>query len=176
MAEIMTIEQADEAQVQAFFQRVPEGDRTFFKEDVTDPDLVRSWTRDSRGRRAVACDNGTVVGYVAVIPGLGWSSHVGGLRLVVDADQRGKGLGRALARRGLLDALELGLSKIVVEVVADQTAAAGMFQAIGFEPEAMLRNQVRDRDGELRDLLVLAHHPEDAWSGLATAGVEDALA
>jgi len=174
--EILHIEQADAAQVQAFFQRVPEGDRTFFKEDVLDPDLVRVWTREDRGRRAVACDNGTVVGYVAVIPGVGWSSHVGEMRLVVDAGQRGKGLGRGLARRGLLDAFELGLSKIVVEVVADQTAAAGMFQAIGFEPEAMLRNHVRDRSGELRDLLVLAHHPEDTWSGLATAGVEDALA
>jgi len=162
---------------QAFFRRIPEGDRTFFKEDVLDEPTVASWVHDERSTRLVGVEaDGTVVGYAAVIPLHGWSSHVGELRVVTDPARRRQGLGRELARRGLLAALELGLAKIVVEVVADQTAAVAMFQALGFEGEALLRDHVRDRDGELRDLLVLAHAVADNRDVMAATGIEEAIA
>ena len=50
-----------------------------------------------------------------------------------------------------------------------------MFEAVGFEPEALLRDHVRDRSGELRDLVVLAHLVDGTWSGMASAGIEEAL-
>ena len=53
----------------AFFERIPEGDRTFFKEDVLDADAITSWAGDQSNQRLVAVeDDGTVVGYVAIIP------------------------------------------------------------------------------------------------------------
>lgn len=163
-------------EVEAFFRRVPESDYNSFQEDVLAPGAVQQWLTDTRGRRLVGVgDEGTVVGYVAVLPQVGWSAHVGSLRLVVDPACRGKGVGRELARRGLLTSLDMGLTKTVVEVVADSAHAIGMFQAIGFEPEALLRDHVRDRQGGLRDLVVLSHLVEGTWSGMATAGFEDEL-
>ncbi len=163
--------------LQEFFRRVPESDHNSFAEDVLEPGLVEGWLHENRPRRAVAVDDdGTVIGYVAVLPQVGWSCHVGSLRVVVDPAARGKGVGRALARHGLLAGLELGLSKIVVEVVVDAVPAIGMFEALGFEPEALLRDHVLDKTGQLRDLVVLAHLVEGTWSGMATAGLEDALA
>jgi ribosomal protein S18 acetylase RimI-like enzyme len=163
--------------VEAFFARVPESDHNSFAEDVLAPGAVEGWLRDPRGRRAVAVgDDGTVVGYVAVLPQVGWSSHVGSLRVVVDPASRGQGVGRALARHGLLTGLEMQLAKLVVEVVVDAVPAIGMFEGLGFEPEALLRDHVRDKSGELHDLVVLAHSVEGTWSGMATAGIEDALA
>jgi ribosomal protein S18 acetylase RimI-like enzyme len=97
------------------------------------------------------------------------------VRVVVDPAVRGRGIGRALSRAGLVTGLELGLSKLVVEVVADALPAVAMFEALGFEPEALLRDHVRDRTGSLRDLLVLSHFVEGTWSGMATAGLEDEL-
>ncbi len=161
--------------VEAFFHRIPESDHNSFAEDVLAPGTVASWLADPRGRRAVAVDDGQVVGYVAVLPMVGWSAHVGSLRIVVDPESRGRGVGRALARHGLLASLDLGLTKVVVEVVVGAVAAIGMFEAIGFEPEAMLRDHVRDKSGGLRDLVVLAHLVEGTWSGMATAGFEDEL-
>lgn len=161
------------APLQAFFGRVPESDHASFAEDVFEPGLVESWLTDTRGRRAVAVEGDAVLGYVAVLPLVGWSSHVGSLRVVVDPDARGKGVGRALARHGLLTSLELGLTKTVVEVVVDSVPAIGMFEAIGFEPEALLRDHVRDKSGELRDLVVLAHLVDGTWSGMATAGLDE---
>ena len=172
--EPMSAELVDE--VQAFFARLPESDHSSFAEDVTAPGAAQAWLHEPRGRRAVAVEDGRVLGYVAVLPQVGWSAHVGSLRVVVDPDARGKGVGRALARHGLLTGLELGLSKLVVEVVADAVPAIGMFQAIGFEPEALLRDHVRDRNGGLRDLVVLSHTVEGTWSGMAAAGFEDELA
>jgi ribosomal protein S18 acetylase RimI-like enzyme len=161
--------------VRDFFTRVPESDHNSFAEDIHAPGIVDAWLADERASRAVALDGGRVLGYLAVIPLVGWSSHVGSLRVVVDPDSRGRGVGRQLARHGLLTGLEMGLTKLVVEVVADAEPAIGMFQGIGFEPEALLRDHVRDRAGELRDLVVLAHLVEGTWSGMETAGLSEEL-
>jgi ribosomal protein S18 acetylase RimI-like enzyme len=161
----------------AFFRALPDGDRTFIKEDVTDPATVRAWVADPAGgsRWVAVADDGAVRGYVAVLPLSGWSDHVGEVRLVVAPASRGTGLGRDLARHALAQAVEAGLRKLVVEVVPDQGPALALFTALGFTGEALLRDQIRDRDGELRDLMVLAHHVGDTWSGMTAVGVADAL-
>ena len=164
------------APLEAFFGRIPESDHSSFAEDVFEPGLVESWLHDARGRRSVAVEGDQVVGYLAVLPLVGWSAHVGSVRIVVDPAVRGKGVGRALSRSALLTGLELGLTKLVVEVVADAAPAVAMFEKLGFEPEALLRDHVRDRNGDLRDLLVLAHFVEGTWSSMAMAGLEDELA
>lgn len=161
--------------VRGFFARVPDSDHNSFAEDVFAPGLVESWLLDTRARRAVAVEGDRVVGYVAVLPLVGWSAHVGSLRVVVDPETRGKGIGRELAKHGLLASLDMGLTKTVVEVVVDAVPAIGMFEALGFEPEAMLRDHVRDKAGEVHDLVVLAHLVDRAWSGMTAAGLEDEL-
>ena len=160
-----------------FFSSLPEGDLTFIKEEVTDPETVRSWTQgDAAGGRWVSTDDEEVTGYVAVRPLPGWSDHVGEVRLVVSPDHRGTGLGRELARRALVEAVTAGLSKLVVEVVAEQGAALALFTDLGFSGEALLTDHIRDRSGQLRDLMVLAHHVGRTWSGMDTVGIADELA
>jgi L-amino acid N-acyltransferase YncA len=160
----------------AFFGSLPEGDRTFIKEEVTDPDTVRSWADDtSPGGRWVAVVGDEVTGYVAVRPLPGWSDHVGEVRLVVSPSRRGSGLGRELARRAVVEGVSAGLSKLVVEIVAEQGAALALFTDLGFSGEALLRDHIRDRSGELRDLMVLAHHVSETWAGMDTVGIADEL-
>lgn len=161
-----------------FFAELPEGDRTFIRDDVTDPDVVRAWAAGgSPGvRRWVTLDGDSqVTGYVAVLRLPGWSDHVGDLRLVVAPGNRGGGLGRELARHALVEAVEAGLTKLVVEVVAEQGAALALFTDLGFTGEALLVDHIRDREGRLRDLMVLAHHVGDTWSGMRAVGLTDAL-
>jgi ribosomal protein S18 acetylase RimI-like enzyme len=165
----------DVGAVEAFLDRIPKGESTFFKEDITADGIVRRWAADTAARRILAWDGDEVIGYTAVIPGVGWSSHVGEVRLVVDPERRRSGIGHELARRALIDALHAGLRKLVVEVVADQEAAIHLFTGLGFTPEAILSNQVRDRAGEVHDLMVLAHDVEDVQSVIATTGISDEL-
>ena len=172
--EIRELQAEDRDAVERFVERVPEGDRTFFKEDVEAPGVLDAWTRPGTAR-AVAVEDGEVVGYVAVVPLHGWSSHVGEVRVIVDPGRRGRGIGRALARRAVLEAVELELRKMVVEVVADQEPTIAMFPSLGFDPEALLTDQVRDQSGALRDLMILAHSVEEQWSSMAVAGIADEL-
>jgi len=172
--EIRPIEPQDEAALIRFFERIPDSDRTFLKEDVSDPAVLEAWATPGAAR-AVAVDDGDIVGSVAVVPLHGWSSHVGEVRLVVDPERRGEGIGAALARRAVLDAVDLGLAKAVVDVISDQTGLIAMFRSLGFEPEALLTDHVRDRNGEVRDLMVLAQSVEEQFAAMAAAGISDQL-
>ena len=172
--EIRPLEPRDQAALEQFLRQMPEGDRTFFKEAVDDPAVVAAWLNGS-GWRWLAARDGVVAGYVAVIPLHGWSDHVGELRLIVDPLRRGEGLGTALARHAIVQALRLGLTKLVVEVLANQEFTVEMFRALGFDPEALLTGQVRDRGGELLDLMILAHTARDMSAAIAATGIADSL-
>jgi ribosomal protein S18 acetylase RimI-like enzyme len=172
--EIRPLEPRDKAAVAMFLRRIPEGDRTFFKENVDDPEVLDAWTRPDGGR-SLAVEGEAVVGYVAVVPLHGWSSHVGEVRVVVDPDYRGRGIGRLLARHAVLQALDLGLKKLVVEVVADQEPAVALFRSHGFDPEALLRDHVRDQQGDFRDLMILAHSVDETYASMAVAGIADSV-
>jgi ribosomal protein S18 acetylase RimI-like enzyme len=162
-----------------FAEAMPDGDVTFIEEDVRDPAVVEGWVHarpGDRARRWVALDGGgEVIGLAALVPLIGWSSHVGSLRLVVHPAHRGHGVGGALARHALVQAAHLELRKVVVEVVAEQEPAVRLFFDLGFQAEALLHDHIRDRRGDLHDLMVLAHHVDDTWSGMDTVGVTEEL-
>jgi L-amino acid N-acyltransferase YncA len=172
--EIRRLETGDEVALMRFVSQIPEGDRTFFKEDVLDADVVAAWVRRGEAR-SLAVENGKVLGTVTVVPLQDWSSHVGEVRVIVDPAYRRRGIGRALARHAVLEALDLGLEKMVVEVIADQDATIAMFRSLGFEPEALLTDHVRDDDGQLHDLMLLAHSVEASLASLDAVGLGDAL-
>jgi ribosomal protein S18 acetylase RimI-like enzyme len=172
--EIRPIEAGDSPALSAFFERIPESDRTFLKEDVGDPRVLEDWVQPGPGR-TIAVDDGQIVGALAVVPLHGWSSHVGEIRLVVDPDHRGRGIGRLLARQAVLDAVDMGLGKLVVEVISDQGALIAMFRGLGFEPEALLTDHVRDRSGQTRDLIVLANSVDEQFAAMSAAGVAEQL-
>lgn len=169
------IAEADAELVAEFLRAVPEGDRTFFRED-TSLEAVRRWNRDDLTLRwLLVGPDGKPQAYVALIPGVGWSAHVGELGLVVGEAYRRQGLGRALARFGLLTGVELGLRKLTVEVVADKEGDLQMFTAIGFEPEAVLKNQIIDRQGGIHDLVLLAHDVEEVRADMELIGLDEAV-
>jgi L-amino acid N-acyltransferase YncA len=172
--EIRRLEKGDEVALTRFLSRIPEGDRTFFKEDVLDADVVAAWVR--RGdARSLAVEDGEVLGTVTVLPLQDWSSHVCEVRVIVDPAHRRRGIGSALARRAVLEALDLGLEKMVVEVIADQDATIAMFRSLGFDPEALLKDHVRDDEGRLHDLMLLAHSVEASRASIDAVGLGDAL-
>ena len=118
-------------------------------------------------------DDGEVAAYASLQPGVGLSAHVGRAATGGLTAHRRKGLGRSMARTVLLAALNDGLSKVMVEVPAGQESTAEVFRRLGFEGEALLRDHVRDRNGHLSDLLVLAHFADENSSVLNGLGVEN---
>jgi ribosomal protein S18 acetylase RimI-like enzyme len=169
---VETFDEGDLDSLRAFLQRVPRGEYLFLKEDMEDLAVIDVWRTRPGGQVLVAYLDGELAGLLAVVPGLGWSRHTGELRLVVDPDRRGRGVGAALARKGVSAAVDAGLSKLWVEVLADQTGVASLFESLGFTPEALLVDHVRsDDDQQFHDLLVFSHRVLETWSALSTVGL-----
>jgi len=161
--------------LQAFLGGLPESERRWFRDDVTDAELVARRLRGDRSIHLASWEDRHLIAYAAVHPEHGSSSHVAQLTLIVSPAQRRQGIGTTMARAAVAAALQAGLKKVVVEVAADQRSALAMFGALGFEPEALLRDHIRDRAGRLRDLILLAHRVDETWAVMAATGVADAL-
>lgn len=155
-----------------FVGDIPTGEERFLKEDLTDEASFQRWLPD--GTWLVALDGHDVVGAVSALPGHGWSRHVAELRLVVGGSHRGRGIGQELARHGLTRSLQLGCTHVYVEVVAEQEGLISMFRSLGFRPEAVLEDFVRDSDGESHDLMLLTHQAVENWAALAGLGLAEA--
>ncbi|MFE5702028.1 GNAT family N-acetyltransferase [Rhodococcus koreensis] len=158
-----------------FFGQLSDRDLTFIKEDLANPETIRRWSVGP-AQQWLAVHGKDIAGFVAVRPLTEWSDHVAELRLVVHPAHRRAGIGRALARHALTEALRAGRRKVVVELAADQGHALAMFGALGFTGEALLRDHIRDRSGELHDLIMLAHFADTAWASIETIGITDELA
>lgn len=143
----------------AFFRRLPPEDRQFLKDDVTRPEIIDGWARDLNYDRVLpilAEWEGRIVGDATLHrQAYGWMRHVGEIRVVTDAYLRRRGLASAMAREIFYVALQVGLDKMIAEMVADQVAAIKVFEKLGFQQEARLANHVVDLQGRKHDLVIL---------------------
>jgi ribosomal protein S18 acetylase RimI-like enzyme len=175
MTEIQALQPGHRGALSAFFAAVPEGDRTFFRDRVLDDGTIEAWLAEPYARRLVAVDDSDVLGVASLVPGTAWSAHVGGLEVVVDPACRRRGIGRLLVQESIRQGVPGGIDKFTVQVLADHEAALSMFQALGFESEAILRAHVRDNGGESHDLVVLAHFVDDNLAAFDLTGIAEAV-
>ena len=150
---------ADEARLLDFFRRLPAEDRQYLKDDVASPETIRTWSRGLDYARAIpilAEREGQIVGDATLHrhPS-GWMRHVGEIRVVTDPFLRRRGLASALAREIFYVALQVGLDKMVAEVVQGQAAAVKVFENLGFRQEARLSGHTLDLQGRKHDLIIL---------------------
>jgi hypothetical protein len=58
-------------------------------------------------------------------------------------------------------------------MTADQTSAIAVFEEMGFQAEALLRDHVRDQSGEKHDIVILSHDVERFQSQMQAYGLTD---
>ncbi|MBF6599529.1 MAG: GNAT family N-acetyltransferase [Dehalococcoidia bacterium] len=172
------LRRSDRAALLAFTTSLPEHDLLFLRIDISDPDVIDVWLDniDLGGIVTIVAErDGRVLGYGSLhMANAQWSRHVGELRVLIGEELRGKGLGRALTEAIFAQALEHGIEKMVAQMTVDQKGAIATFEELGFHPEALLRDHVRDRAGEKHDLLVYAHEVAAFQSQLDAYGVTEA--
>ncbi|MFQ5840699.1 MAG: GNAT family N-acetyltransferase [Candidatus Methylomirabilales bacterium] len=144
-----------------FFHKVPREDRLFLREDVSDPATIRAWVDGLNYDRVLpllALIDGKVVGDGTLHRRAGgWTRHVGRVRLVIDPDYRGKGLGTLLIGELLEIGKGLQLERLVVELMGTQQAALLAFRHFGFERVAVLHRHLKDQAGRPQDLVIMIH-------------------
>jgi RimJ/RimL family protein N-acetyltransferase len=104
----------------------------------------------------VAVEQGEVVGWCDILPnarpGFGHSGSVG---MGVLREWRGQGLGKALLEACIRKAFTNGLTRIELEVYADNANAIALYRRLGFVEEG-LKRRARVFDGRTQDLLLMA--------------------
>ena len=145
-----------------FARGLPREDLLFLDRDITQPAVVDAWVRYvSEGKvvTIVGWLDGAIVGYASTSRGIAdWTRHVAELRVAVAEPYRGIGLGRWLLELAFEIALEAGATKLVARMTPDQAGALSLFQRLGFEQEATLREHAMDINGVTHDLVVLSFH------------------
>lgn len=150
----------DDTAMLAFAATLPEHDLLFLGRDLRHPRVIEAWQQaigEGWIDSLVAEDDGRIVATAALVRDpLGWSGHVGEIRLLVAPDRRGAGLGGDLLEALLAIAFAHGLAKITATMTPDQAGSIALFEGLGFTREALLAGHVRGSDGIAHDLLVLA--------------------
>ena len=167
---------ADSERMLRFAQALPEHDLLFLGRDLRHPRVVAAWLaaiEEGWIDSVLAEADGSIVGTAAVVRDpLGWSGHVGEVRLLVSAERRGAGLGRDLLEAAFAIAGQRGLTKLTAQMTPDQTGSIALFESLGFRAEALLKDHVRDRDGRLHDLVILSHDAGAARARREALGLE----
>lgn len=171
----------DRPLLERFAAELSEHDLLFLRRDITDPSGLDEWLKDAEKKRlttilALDPDEDRVLGYATIDPSrLSWSAHVAELRVLVAAAARGRGLGRLLTDQAFRHALASGIEKMVARMTLDQKGAIAVFESLGFRPEALLKNHVKDRHGDHHDLLTLSHDVAEFHRTLDGYGVSQAV-
>jgi len=176
---LRAMERSDRDALLALAHSIPEHDQLFLRRDITRPEVVDRWIDElEAGELAtvLAERDGAIDGYATVQPDRDtWSPHVAELRVHVAPGQRGRGLGRILTQEAFALALSAGIEKITARMTPDQRSALRTFEGLGFRAEGLLRDYVKDRTGQMHDLLVLSHDVARFHAMLEAYGVVDAL-
>ncbi|MBM3947467.1 MAG: GNAT family N-acetyltransferase, partial [SAR202 cluster bacterium] len=111
-----------------FFQRVPNSERYYLKEDVTDKEVIRRWAREIDQDRVfplLAWDEDKIVADATLHrTRAGARRHVGEIRIVVDPKHRSRGLGTLMLHELLNVARATNPERVLLELVADREETA----------------------------------------------------
>lgn len=173
------MERSDGEAMLAFARSLPEHDLLFLRRDITQPEQVAVWLErieSGLARSLLLLDEGEIAGYATVDRNdLPWSPHVAELRVLVAPEMREQGVGRVMTEEAFRIALGMQVEKIIAQMTIDQQQAINVFRTLGFKPEAVLRDHVKDREGEKHDLVILSHDVAESQRSKAATGILDAV-
>lgn len=158
----------DRDAVLAFARALPAEDLLFLRLDITRDEGVDEWCRNILARRTLtvlAERDGELIGYGSLHHNdLLWTAHLGEIRILVGAQARGSGVGRALAEEMFALGSHLKLDRLFAQMTREQVAARTLLERLGFRTEALLADWVKTHDGRLHDLLILSHDVQGGMS------------
>lgn len=141
-----------------FFQRVPDDERYFLKDDVVSEGVIAGWAERLDYDRALpllALDGERICADGVLIRHRGDArSHYAEVRIVVDPEYRERGLGSALMRELIDIAWDAELESVQAEfVIGVQDDALRAAQAFGGVEVGTLKDAVRDHQDKPHDIV-----------------------
>ncbi len=150
------------------FGRLSEDDLWFLNHDMSTPGLMADWVKNLDPARVVsiaALLEGRIIANAALMmKSYGAKSHIGKIRIFVDPSFRENRLGTWMLLDLVNVAMALGLQLLVMRLVQDRDASViNGVRKLGFEEEAVLKDYVRDRQGNPRNLVIMTKGLQVEW-------------
>jgi len=162
---VRPLEPDDKVRLLEFFERIPEEERYYLKENVSSVKIIHGWITNMDFAKVipiVAVSGKAIVADATLhLNRTPARSHLGEVRVVVDPANREVGLGRRLIREILDIAANLGLTKVVFELVAQREKEAVCaaervgFKEVATKEIATLEDRIKDFCGNYQDVIML---------------------
>ena len=159
MVQIVPVAEAHAASYRACLDVVARERRYLAQVEALPLERIEGFVRESVATDAVqflAIDANQVVGWADIFPS--WAhavAHCGSLGMGVLPAYRGQGIGRQLLQACIAKAWSKGITRIELEVRADNDRAIALYSKLGFVQEARKRQAMRF-DGEYFDALLMS--------------------
>ena len=157
--EIRPLTENDEKLIGEFYLTVPEHERLFIKERLTDGHVFHEWCEHidvDANLTLLAISNEKVVAEATLHQRQGgWKSHIGLVSELTHPDHRGIGLSKILLAEIVEIARHAGLYRLEAEFTGDRTIAIKEFAMAGFTELVRLPNYVKDIDRNFYDYVLM---------------------
>lgn len=149
----------DDAKLLKFFQAVPEVERLFIKDRVTDRALLRDWCRHpdfQQNLMLLMLDGQKVIGAATLHQRHGgWRRHIGLVTVLTHPEYRGRDVAKILVEELILIARFLGLKRLEARFNGERKVAIRALQLLGFQELLKLPDYVLDMESKAHEYVLL---------------------
>jgi RimJ/RimL family protein N-acetyltransferase len=164
------MEREDEQKLLEFFKGIPEEERQYLRDDVTDPTVIKKWAENLDYDHTIpllAIIGDRIIGDATLHKKTtDKASRIGEIRIVIDKDFRRRGLGTLFAREIYYLALSRKFNKLVAEAFEEQKAVLRTCESLGFRHEKILIDRAVDLTGKKKNLIVMVEDVDALWKSI----------
>lgn len=169
---VRPVNRRDETRLKKLFLAVPDEERLFVKQPITDHTLFRQWCRQpdfERNLPVLMLCGAKVIGEATLHQrGGGWKRHIGLITLLTHPEYRGRDVSKILVRELIEIARHCGLRRLEAEVNGERKIALQVLAQLGFNKLMHLHDYVLDMKAVTHDYVLLGKNlkVEEEYAGL----------
>ncbi len=156
---IRPIGRRDETRLRKFLLRVPEEERLFIKQPLSNPMVVRNWCRNpdfERNLPLLMLHGQKVIGEATLHQRLGgWKRHIGLISFLTDPDYRGRDVSKILVSKLIEIARSCGLRRLEAELNGERKIGLQVLAQLGFGKLMHVPDYVLDMTAITHDYVLM---------------------
>lgn len=162
----------DAARLHKFFLAVPEEERLFIKQPVSDRALFQEWCREAdfeRNLPLLMLHGEKIIGEATLHQRLGgWKRHIGLVTVLTHPQYRGRDVAKILVAELVEVARSLGLRRLEAELNGERKVAINALEQLGFSQLLCLPQHVLDMNTVPHDYVFMGAdlHVDEEYAGV----------
>jgi len=169
---VRPLNRRDDVRLQKFFLVIPEEERLFVKQPITDRTLFRHWCRQpdfERNLPLLMLHGRKIIGEATLHQrGGGWKRHIGLITLLTHPEYRGRDVSKVLVTELIYLARQCGLRQLEAEVNGERKIALQVLAQLGFGELLRMPDYVMDMTAVTHDYVLMGRtlKQDEEYAGL----------